>query len=244
MPIGLPVNPKKNIPARDLVLSRRSFASSILVVAIPPSSPGWATESSPAAPPKQPEEFPTSAGRHGCKTVTDPSKTVVTCRGDVLVSKRSTTTASSEIRLAGIAATENGVSTSAVRNPSRFSPPWTYLTETESPTVAFKSLLAALQQVEPAAAMDVVDTNYENSGMYYVHAVIGEDTTSADDVEFLLRPEDQLVLYRSASRTSVFVYPLTQPVSDGNRNLKRMQKIRGILGWEELGYPQQGSKRF
>lgn len=189
-------------------------------------------------------EYATSAGRKGCTTDSDPSRTIVTCRGEILADPTSAASSSSA-RLAGIAATENGVSTSAIKNPSRYSPPWSYLTETSNPTVAWKSLQQAVAAIDNVQVVTVTDS--------YLHAAVptqqpplaGLDASAAlDDLEFLLRPDDQLVLYRSASRTAVFVYPLTQPVSDGNTNLKRLERIRNTLGWSLLGDPQTGSQRL
>jgi uncharacterized protein (DUF1499 family) len=165
----------------------------------------------------------------------DPGKTAVTCQGELM------DTSNKDARLSGIAATENGVSTSAVKNPSRFSPPWTYLTETSDGAKAWQSLTRAIQQVDPD--LQIVERTDK-----YMHCVaptkfpVGLD--SFDDLEFLLRADDNVVLYRSASRVAIFVYPIQQPVSDRNSNLQRLEKIRDILGWDEMGSPQSGSNRL
>jgi len=199
------------------------------------------------------EKAATSAGRKGCKTSTTPSSTTATCTGDNLQipqEQQQQETSSNNYnnnlgRVSRISATENGVSTSSVRNPSRYSPPWSYLPETDKPDVAWKSLIQAVNTVEPNVQIIKLTDRY-------LHALVptafpkldlssDNDEGKYDDIEFILKAEDNVVLYRSASRTSVFVYPLTQPVSDRNTNLNRLEKIRVKLGWGLLGDMQQGS---
>lgn len=208
---------------------RRTFTLALLAGSVIPTTRPF---------PAMAEEFATSAGRKGCTTNTDPSRTIVTCHGEVLDVTADGPTVPGA-RLGKIAATENGVSTSAIKNPSRYSPPWSYLTETSDPAQAWKSLQQAVVALDKVEIVTLTDK--------YLHATVPTQQPplaglpqrdALDDLEFLLRSEDQLVLYRSASRTAVFVYPLTQPLSDGNSNLKRLERIRNALGWSLLGDPQ------
>ena len=54
---------------------------------------------------------------------------------------------------------------------------------------------------------------------------------SSDTVEFLLRPTDNMVTMRIVTQVSVFAYPLQINIGDRGELRKRLERVRGKLGW-------------
>ena len=92
------------------------------------------------------------------------------------------------------------------------------------------------------AGLSIVD---RDDNRRYLRAV-GSATVppdGTDDVEFRLTDDGGIrLLYRSATRQSVFLYPLQQPVANQESHTKRLLSIRRRLGWEEAGLPSDGAE--
>ena len=166
-----------------------------------------------------------------CITTSNPSATIVTCQGYGLTDNR----------VNGCSADEACVATSAVRNPSKYGPPWKPVSaqEVSDGARAWRSLVAAVDE-EPG--LTIVER--DDKGLYL--RATGTSTVppdGTDDVEFLLRDgqdNDVRLLFRSATRQAVFLYPLQQPVANQESHVKRLASIRRRLGWTEAGLPTDG----
>ncbi|CAN0169733.1 unnamed protein product, partial [Phaeothamnion confervicola] len=90
--------------------------------------------------------------------------------------------------------------------------------------------------VKADSTLKVVDVDVERLYLR-AEAKSAVPPTGIDDIEFLIKPDDGLVTYRTKSRDTVFVGPLA--VSDGgsNRN-SRLEGVRSRLGWPEAGLNQ------
>jgi hypothetical protein len=73
----------------------------------------------------------------------------------------------------------------------------------------------------------------------YVHDMAHAKFTGIVLCYVYCRPQDNVCAFRSATRDSIFVYPLQQPLSDRDSNKLRLESIRSALGWASLRY--QGS---
>ncbi|CAM9542089.1 unnamed protein product [Scytosiphon promiscuus] len=159
----------------------------------------------------------------GCSTSTNPSYSLVSCERTGL---------DRDGRLLGCSASENCLSTSAVKVPGKLGSPWEYSRQTEDADRAFGSLVRAVEGTSEAT-MKTIDVNRR-----YILAQFPSKVPpgSVDSVEFLVKPDDQIVLYRSVSRDTLFLYPLQQPVSDQGKIKERLEGIRKELGWSMYTY--------
>lgn len=187
----------------------------------------------------------TTVGRKQCTTDPSPSRTTVTCYGHILSLPNPLPPDYPVPSLSKISANENGVSTSSVKVPSKFTPPWSYSTSTSDPTKAWSSLVNYVNSMEGCNLIQTM----EGDKWSYMHVTFptsfpvvevsaGNNAVpeeSKDDLEFILRVDDGIILVRSSSRRSIFVYPLQQQVGDKDSNRKRMDAIRNGLNWSELG---------
>jgi len=167
-----------------------------------------------------------------CNTVSTSSYTMVTCQNFGL---------SKEQRLSTCAADESCISTSAVRNPSKYGPPWKPVNAAEAAS-ADRAWRAVVSAVTDEPGLNIVE---KDDGARYLRAtgVATVPTDGTDDVEFIMRTEGNradVLLYRSATRQSLFLYPLQQPVANQKSHEQRLISIRRRMGWEEAGLPSDG----
>lgn len=135
-------------------------------------------------------------------------------------------------RLAQCRADQNCVSSTSVRNPSKFTPPWSFAPETDDPSSAWRSLQQAVASESGARIVeDDGGTRMRAECSYSAGPLRG-----VDDVEFQMRPADKVVAVRSCGRDTTYVYPVQAPLGDLGRNRKRLARIRERLGWEELDF--------
>jgi hypothetical protein len=164
-----------------------------------------------------------------CKRETVPPSTVIVTCNEYGVK--------ADGRLEGCGADVSCIATSAVKIPDKYSVPWSppiASSLSENVTRAWRNVVNAVEDQE---GLTIVERRDEDR---YLRATAASVIPKGgiDDIEFLMK--DQLpptVLFRSATRQSVFIYPLTQPLDNQKSHAERLQQIRDRLGWEEDNLP-------
>ena len=108
--------------------------------------------------------------------------------------------------------------------------PWTYEYAESDSSVAWFKLKAAVA----ASGLKIV----QSTDQYILAAEKGASKQPAGSslfYEFLIRPEDKLVLQRALVDKTVFIYPLQQPVSDFGVLTSKLDQIKESLGWLRVG---------
>ena len=221
--------PRREPMTRRALLSRASACASVLTTAAAARAeltPGDELAVSAGDGVKR-----ASGGGGECQTTSNPAITSVKCTRFGV---------GKDGRLRGCSALENCASSSAVRSPSKFVPPWSYADVARLREQPERAWLQLTRAVEAVGGDGVVVVERDDDRRYlHVTAPSKVPPGSLDDVEFRLDAETRAVYVRSATRESIFVYPLQQPLSDAGTNMARLVRIRDELAWEDVGYDRE-----
>jgi hypothetical protein len=141
------------------------------------------------------------------------------------------------IRSCDAGAQPNCVSTSSLANQALYAQPW--LASQAEPAAAFAVLDAALNALLPAVEPLARETRPDGAiyGRWRVPSPFVYDV-----VEVLVarqrapyEAEPPMATFRSQCATSKYVWPVTQAITDGGANRKRMAALRELLGWRIQG---------
>ena len=99
------------------------------------------------------------------------------------------------------------------------------------PTSINEAFLQLVKAVESEGSLKIVEIDNDQ---HYLRAEAPSKVGSVDDLEIILTPEDSLAFFRTASRQSVFVYPVQQPLPDGGTLKKRLDAIQRALKWDSV----------
>jgi hypothetical protein len=133
------------------------------------------------------------------------------------------------------------IASSAVQNPSKFAPPWAPNKLSPEAADVGRAWRALVGAVEDEAGLTIVE-RVDDKFYLRCTATASVPSDGVDDVEFrLLNELPPRALFRSATRQSVFVYPLQQPFPNQKSHAEKLEAIRRRLGWEQLGLAGDGA---
>ena len=169
------------------------------------------------------KQFPT------CVTESNPQTTVISCRQLGL---------KDDGRLLGCQANENCFSTSAT-SATKYASPWKY--STQSTKQAWTLLKAAVEN-QGLKILQADETTHYMLAAEKGTARKGQPQPAGSSLfyEFLLRPEEKLVLYRAVVDKTVFLYPLQQPVTDFGVLKDRLQGVLSKTAWVSVAATGEG----
>ena len=164
-----------------------------------------------------------------CVTDSNPQTTVVSCRQLGL---------KDDGRLLGCQANENCFSTSAT-SATKYSSPWKYYAQD---TEQAWSLLRAAVENQGLKVLQADAVTHYMLAAEKGTARQGQPQPAGSSLfyEFLLKPDEKLVLYRAVVDKTVFVYPLQQPVTDFGVLKDRLKGIISKTGWTTVAAIGEG----